>query len=288
MARIRSIKPEFFTSESIGALSLHARLTFAGLWTYVDDRGRAKDNPRVIRGALWPNDEETVSSADVADFISELVKHDMVCRYAVGGRDYLHVINMRKHQAINKPSASKLPECPVHDGPTSPPPPVALPEPSGTTPAALPEDSRGEVEVEVEVEQGSGTSLSPTAPTRPPLPDVVPDELLATLAESSPGFEDFWNHWPRKSDKAPAEKAFAKAIKKARSTVIVEACRAYAERCREVEQDPQFIPLATTWLNKERWNDDLDAAMPIPRQRKSTEHVAYQNSTAPDAYDGDF
>lgn len=114
MARIRTIKPDFFVSESIGELSLHARLTFIGLWTYVDDDGRAKDNPRAIRGALWPNDEETVSSADVARFIDELEQKGMVCRYTVGGTNYLHVVNMRKHQAINKATKSKLPECPTY------------------------------------------------------------------------------------------------------------------------------------------------------------------------------
>lgn len=102
MARIRSIKPEFFTSESVGALSWGARLTFSGLWTQVDDQGRAKDNPKVFRGALWPNDEETVSSADVARFIDEMVANGMVCRYVVDGTSYLHVIKMRKHQSDRK------------------------------------------------------------------------------------------------------------------------------------------------------------------------------------------
>lgn len=139
MARIRTIKPEFFTSESVGALSWPARLTFAGLWTYVDDRGRAKDNPRAIRGALWPNDEETVSSADVNQFIEELVEHHMVCRYTVGIANYLHVINMRKHQTINKPSASKLPDCPIHNAPY--PAPDEVTEDSGSTTGALPEPS---------------------------------------------------------------------------------------------------------------------------------------------------
>jgi hypothetical protein len=33
MARIRSIKPEFFTSLTIGSLSERARLAFIGIWT---------------------------------------------------------------------------------------------------------------------------------------------------------------------------------------------------------------------------------------------------------------
>jgi hypothetical protein len=34
MARIRSIKPEFFTSISIADLSRDARLMFIGMWTH--------------------------------------------------------------------------------------------------------------------------------------------------------------------------------------------------------------------------------------------------------------
>lgn len=177
MARIRTIKPDFFTSESVGALSWGARLTFAGLWTYVDDRGRAKDNQRAIRGALWPNDEETVSSADVARFIDELVALGMVCRYKVDGLNYLHVINMRKHQAINKPTESKLPECPAHANGTSVPPPVGVTEFSGSTPGFLPEDSRGEGKGK-EREQGKeGKGTQSTSETASPPTDSDPEPV---------------------------------------------------------------------------------------------------------------
>jgi len=46
--RIRSIKPEFWKSETVAALSPLARLLFIGLWNYADregaDGGSAKAN----------------------------------------------------------------------------------------------------------------------------------------------------------------------------------------------------------------------------------------------------
>ena len=45
--RIRSIKPEFWTSEDVTDLTYFERLLFIGLWSYADDHGRGQD-----RGAL--------------------------------------------------------------------------------------------------------------------------------------------------------------------------------------------------------------------------------------------
>lgn len=117
MARIRSIKPETFTSESVSSLSLATRWTFVGLWTHVDDEGRARDNAKIIRGALWPNEDETVSSKDVEGHLCELEDAGMICRYVAGGVRYLHVVNFLKHQSINRPTPSKLPPCPHAEHP---------------------------------------------------------------------------------------------------------------------------------------------------------------------------
>ena len=125
MARIRSIKPQAFTSESMAALSIPARWSFAGLWTYCDDDGRGKADPRLLKGQVWPLDD-AVTPAVVAGHLDEMAREDMVCRYEVEGRQFLHVVNWRAHQAIQKRTPSKLPPCPVHD--CSVPAPDPLPE----------------------------------------------------------------------------------------------------------------------------------------------------------------
>ena len=68
MARIRSIKPEFFTSLTIADLTVEQRLTFIGLWTHVDDEGRCVDDSRLIKAAIWPLDDRTAAvGQDIAD-----------------------------------------------------------------------------------------------------------------------------------------------------------------------------------------------------------------------------
>ncbi|GAA2773631.1 hypothetical protein [Saccharopolyspora taberi] len=108
MPRIRSIKPEFFTSEVVAELTLRARLTWIGLWTHCDDEGRCKDNPRLIHAALYPLDPD-VTADDVAADLAELAKRQRVVRYVVDGRAYLQVTNWKEHQKPNRPQGSKFP-----------------------------------------------------------------------------------------------------------------------------------------------------------------------------------
>lgn len=56
--RIRSLKPEFFRSESLAKVTPLARMTFMGLWTEADDYGRGIANPRIVKGALWSLDDD--------------------------------------------------------------------------------------------------------------------------------------------------------------------------------------------------------------------------------------
>ncbi|WP_433520089.1 hypothetical protein ACQP2T_63855 (plasmid) [Nonomuraea sp. CA-143628] len=114
---MRTIKPETFISETLMNVSVHARWTFAGLWTYADDEGRGRADARLIKAALWALDDE-VTTREVAAFLDELECERLVCRYEHDGKRYLHIVNFAEHQRPNRPVASKLPACPkvTHGG----------------------------------------------------------------------------------------------------------------------------------------------------------------------------
>ena len=114
MARKRMIKPEFFTSRTIDAMTVQAALGFAGLWCYVDDYGRGEDDLALLKASIWPR-RRTVTEAKISTDREQWVKHGVVCRYNVGGFPLLHVVNWFEHQTVNHPTESKLPPCPVHD-----------------------------------------------------------------------------------------------------------------------------------------------------------------------------
>ena len=107
MARIRTLKPEFPQSESIGKLSRDARLLFIQLWTVVDDSGKARASSRLLASLLYPYDDDARSLMD--GWVSELEDSGMVRRYSHEGTDYLDIPKWLKHQKIDRPSKSRLP-----------------------------------------------------------------------------------------------------------------------------------------------------------------------------------
>ncbi|GGP40603.1 hypothetical protein [Streptomyces abikoensis] len=181
MARIRTIKPEAFVSESLAACTVTAERTFFGLLTQADDHGRHRDHPAIIAGKLWPLRPEH-TPLDVEDDLQQLASAGLICRYTgCDGRGYLHIVAWAKHQKIDRPSASRLPLCSAHDqdkrcgackaecGQTprpdhAPAPSVRVVEDSVSTPRALVEDSTNVRRVFANADQPSAppTTSSPT------------------------------------------------------------------------------------------------------------------------------
>ncbi len=105
--RIRSIKPEFWESESLGRVSREARLLFIGLFSCCDDVGRARASSRLLASRLYPYADDAFKK--LQGWISELEKQGCIRLYQVDGEAYLDIPKWQNHQKIDKPSASKLP-----------------------------------------------------------------------------------------------------------------------------------------------------------------------------------
>lgn len=108
MARIRTIKPEFFTSEDVVALSPMARLLYIASWCEADRAGRMEWKPGTMKLRYFPGD-----NCDVAALADELVARGMIVLYEVDGTQYAEIPSFEKHQIINnRESASVLPKNP--------------------------------------------------------------------------------------------------------------------------------------------------------------------------------
>ena len=107
MARIRSIKPEFPQSESMGRVSRDARLLFVQLWCICDDHGRTRAASRMLASLLFPYDDDAPSLID--GWLAELQREGCVRLYEHEGSRFLEIPNWLKHQKIDKPSKPQFP-----------------------------------------------------------------------------------------------------------------------------------------------------------------------------------
>ena len=107
MARIRTIKPEFWQDEKLAPLSPLTRLVFLGLIGMADDAGRLLDNVRVIDAFVFPETSETCLAALV-----ELAQIGRIERgMTASGQRIIQITNWTRHQKIEKPNlAAAFPE----------------------------------------------------------------------------------------------------------------------------------------------------------------------------------
>lgn len=115
MARIRSVKPELRTSLTAAEWPREVRYFWVLLWGYLDDHGRGVDEPRLIKADCFPLDDD-LTAADIDKWLEMLAaprddEPASICRYAIGGRRYLHVPRWTNHQKPQHPSDSKIPSC---------------------------------------------------------------------------------------------------------------------------------------------------------------------------------
>lgn len=142
MARIRTIKPEFWSSPGMKGLDPYVRLLFIAMWNWADDTGRGTANPRELAGFAFPWDEQ-LSSADIRRMLGEIRRAFGVVLYEVGGRPYYLIPSWDRHQKIDKRSGAKYPS--PDDGTTWDPDPdptsQAGPEQAKQSPSAKPAES---------------------------------------------------------------------------------------------------------------------------------------------------
>lgn len=111
MARIRTIKPEFFKSDELADLSPLHRLLFIGLWCLADRDGRLEDKPRRIKVEILPYDD-----ADVDAMLADLHAAGFVHRYTAEGVACIVVVNFEKHQRITGKESEQRSSLPAPDG----------------------------------------------------------------------------------------------------------------------------------------------------------------------------
>jgi len=112
--RIRTIKPEFFTHESLFDLEketgLPIRIAFAGIWCACDRSGRFKWEPRRLGVSILPYD-----GVDFSRVLDALSTRGFIVKYRVGDAWFGVIPSWSKHQFVNpREQVSNIPD--ISDG----------------------------------------------------------------------------------------------------------------------------------------------------------------------------
>ncbi len=102
MARIRSIKPEFWSSGQVIECSPMARLLFIGMWNFADDYGHLSVSEKRLKAQVFPGDDEITSSI-VRRLIDELSTNGLVRFYVIENKEYIEITGWH-HQKIDRPN----------------------------------------------------------------------------------------------------------------------------------------------------------------------------------------
>lgn len=101
MARIRTVKPEFWISEQVAECSTNARLLFVGLWNFCDDGGVHPSSVRRLKMEVFPGDDFTLTQ--IQEWIEELITNGLIVEFIdVEAVTYWQVTGWH-HQKIDRP-----------------------------------------------------------------------------------------------------------------------------------------------------------------------------------------
>jgi len=113
MARIRQIKPEFWSSPSTASASAVARLLFIAMWNWADDSGHGTANMKELEGFAFPHDDVAeLSGGKCRNFrhcVAEVSGSFGVVFYNVRGRLYYEIPSWQNHQRNERLAKGKFP-----------------------------------------------------------------------------------------------------------------------------------------------------------------------------------
>lgn len=199
-----------------------SRLAAIALLNFADDKGFFFCCIPVIRGELFPFEEDSAIIRRAIDDLSRI--GFLECGKTVDGKQVCRITNFSEHQRIDKPQRSEIAGLDVDW------------DDSKNIPGMIEERSMTEAETEAETEgkrKGRGKE----------------EEI-----------EAIYQAYPKKVAKAQGIKAISRALRSIPAAELLAYVQSFARSCSG--SDPQFIPYPATWFNGRRWADEQSRAVP--------------------------
>jgi hypothetical protein len=261
MARIRTIKPDFWDSPDTAKASYQTRLFYIAMWNWADDWGIGLAQPKQLVAFAFPNDADV--TVEVFPQLAKEVENCFgVVFYEVSGRRYYCIPAWDKHQKTER-KAQRV--NPTPDEATAPVFAGEYEEPqlAEEEPLLAEEKRTPEREKEREREREKEREEVHTTPTA----TATKNNEIVDL------FDTAYAYWPKRVKREEALTRFKAVAKTQDAPAIAEAIQIFGEAYRATTEI-QFVPALGVWLNQKRWDDDLPVAAGAPRKLTATERNA--------------
>lgn len=221
MARIRTIKPEFFTSDDIVRLTPLSRVFYVSLWCESDREGRLVWSPNALKRRYLPEDK-----CDIMAVAMPLIEAGLVVLYEDDEVMYAHIPSFKRHQVINNREAeSEIP--------------APRPEKCVNARDALSRVKDACTRGSVEGRKGR-------------------KEGTPAIREEDTRFAEFWDSWPkseRKQDRKRCAERWVSQDLDAQAEAILSDVDARKGWDKWTQDGGKYIEAPLVYLNNERWKD---------------------------------
>src|SRR5260364_238603 len=109
----RMLREGILSSERVDKLSPAAEVFYRRLMSVVDDFGRFSAHPKLLRTSCYPLRLDTVSDADITQWLQECIEVALIISYTGDGKPCLEVVNFKQR---TRAKSGKSPPPPALDG----------------------------------------------------------------------------------------------------------------------------------------------------------------------------
>lgn len=236
----RILKESICTSDSIDGLSWFEECLYYRLIVNCDDFGRFDGRTAVIKNRLFPLKENLTLKA-VSEAIKNLASAGLIMPYECDGKPFLYLPSWNEHQTI-RAKKSKYPEPNMKSF----------------------ESKCMQMHADVSVIQSN------TNPIRNQNPNAREDIPIL--------LEDFLKNYPCAGNRHLTEIAFITCLMehKADGDALVQSAKNYAERCKILKTDEQYMKLPENFLRDMEYCQYLPGVYTKPKASKKANNTMMQ------------
>ena len=205
-------------SKKIKGLPVGCQLVYTWLIPWCDDDGRLKAEVFQLKANVFQYTD--LSEKQIAEYLALLHQVNLIFWYQVDDERYIEIVKWKCHQRIRKDRYK-----------------------ASTYPAYKPDDN-----------QMTTTCQPDVNPLPSPTPSPTPTNTSKLHLD---WFEEFYQNYPRREAKLPAQKAYLRLKPTMElKALVMEGLNRYKQKLRREGTERKHTALPATWLNQRRWEDD--------------------------------